>query len=208
MRGLWVVAVLFTSSAPSLAGFEGTYGHVFEIMEEDLLNVLEARLKRLQQKGALKDLHQDVTQKTLQKLQRPKAVPGLLKAAKEKTWTFDPSLNLSKDLQDHRGQVFYKAGTRVNPLNFRSLSKRLLFLDGDDPAQVAWAKEHEEKSPRSLWILVKGSPFVLFKEKRAVFFDQMGVLVRKLGISHIPASVIQEGKHLRITEHVLQGSKR
>jgi conjugal transfer pilus assembly protein TraW len=201
---LRIIALLALSTG-AFSGFEGTYGHVFEIAEEDLLDVMERRLRHLHHKGSVKQLQKEFSQKTLEKLKRPQPVSGLLKTPEERTWTFDPSITLAKNLSDHKGRRFYKAGDKVNPLSLRSLSKTLLFLDGDDPDQVAWAQGQEKGHKRVLWILVKGSPFLLFQENRSVFFDQMGVLVKKLGISHVPASVIQEGKHLRITEHVLDG---
>jgi conjugal transfer pilus assembly protein TraW len=188
----------------SFAGFEGNYGHLFSIDEEDILSNIEDKLKTWEKTGALEDLKKALIKKTIQKMKRPTPVQGLKKTLTERSWTFDPSLVFSKDLQDHNGKVFYKAATKLNPLTVVSLSKTILFLDGDDPKQVIWAEEQEKKQKRTLWVLVKGSPFLLFKDHRSVFFDQQGVLVKKLGISQIPASVNQEGMLLRITEHVLQ----
>jgi conjugal transfer pilus assembly protein TraW len=188
----------------SFAGFEGNYGHLFSIDEEDILKNIEDKLKKWEKEGTLENLKKALTEKTIEKMKRPTPVQGLKKALIERSWTFDPSVVFPKDLQDHNGKVFYKSSTKLNPLSVISLSKTILFLDGDDPKQVFWAEEQEKKVKKTLWILVKGSPFLFFKDQRSVFFDQQGTLVKKLGISQIPASVTQEGMLLRITEHVLQ----
>ena len=68
----------------------------------------------------------------------------------------------------------WRAGTRVNPLDTVPLRQRLVFLDGDDPAQVAWAMGRTTALNAKL-ILVRGSPFALMKaEQRRFYFDQSG----------------------------------
>jgi conjugal transfer pilus assembly protein TraW len=48
---------------------------------------------------------------------------------------------------------------------------------------------------------VKGAPLLLSEElKVPVYFDQSGLLTKKLGIHHVPALVTQEGMRLRIEE--------
>jgi conjugal transfer pilus assembly protein TraW len=41
-----------------------------------------------------------------------------------------------------------------------------------------------------------------------VYFDQGGMLTKKLGIQHVPASVTQEDLHLRIEEVPLSSQKQ
>lgn len=54
-------------------------------------------------------------------------------------------------------------------------------------------------------ILVGGSYLDLMKAwNRQVFYDQEGALVRKLGITAVPAIVSQEGNRLRIDEVVVK----
>jgi len=50
-------------------------------------------------------------------------------------------------------------------------------------------------------ILINGSPLELQKKyKLWVYFDQSGILTTKFGIKHVPATVSQEGKRLKIRE--------
>jgi conjugal transfer pilus assembly protein TraW len=61
---------------------------------------------------------------------------------------------------------------------------------------VKWALSQEGKI-----VLVQGTPLLLTKEhKRTFFFDQGGVLVKKLGLSKVPARVSQKDKVLLVEE--------
>jgi len=108
------------------------------------------------------------------------------------------------DLKDHEGRVFQEKGTMVNPLEMHSLKCPLLFVDGDDSQQVAWAiRQHQaaESLHKPKIILVQGSPFELSKKLNLpIYFDQSGVLVKKLGISCVPARLYQQEKTLTIEE--------
>ena len=80
------------------------------------------------------------------------------------------------------------------------LSHNLLFFDGDDEDQKNFAKKKLQQGPLKL-ILTKGAPLALLEElKIPVYFDQQGVLTKKLGIKHVPTLVSQEELRLRIEE--------
>lgn len=101
-----------------------------------------------------------------------------------------------------RGRLFL-----VNPLDTVPLRQRLVFLDGDDEGQVAWAMGATTALNAKL-ILVSGSPFALMKaEQRRFYFDQKGTLTRHFGIRAVPAVVEQQGRTLAVRELVLRGTK-
>jgi len=180
----------------------GVVGTTFEILEEDLLEVIEKRLKKLEEEGSLQEHQQKIAKQAQEKIKRPKAVEGVHHTTKPRSFIYDPSITVPYDLKDHQGKIFHAKGTKVNSLDYKSLSKPLLFIDGDDEAQVDWAKE---QNPNSQIILIKGSPFELMEKlDRSVYFDQEGVLVKKLGIEQVPAKVTQQEKHLLIEEVVLK----
>ena len=90
----------------------------------------------------------------------------------------------------------------MNPLDHVSLRERLVFFDGRDRRQVAFAQQ-ALASPEggAKPILVAGEPLALMRSwKRRVFYDQGGSLSRRLGIRQVPAVVSQEGKRLRVDE--------
>ena len=187
---------------PAAARDYGQHGAVFPILEADLLTVIQARLVSMQASGALDRANRQLAHRTAARVRRPARVPGIVPASEARQWVLDPTITVTKDLADGRGRVIVRAGTRVNPLDTVPLRQKLLFLDGDDRAQVAWARRHTTSLDAKL-ILVGGSPFELMKaEQRRVYFDQAGTLIRQFGIRAVPALVEQQGRALRITEFV------
>jgi len=181
----------------------GVHGHTFEITEPDLLKQLTGKLVDLDESGAM-DHHNRVIKKRVEKsIRNPKAVEGLTRARETKSFAYDPSITVPYDLKDHKGVVFHKAGTVVNPLTFKNMSHSLVFIAGDDPQQVAWALETFDLEKVRL-VLTSGSPFDLMDRlDRPVFFDQHGSLTKKFTIKHLPATVEQEGRFLLVTEVAL-----
>jgi len=205
---LFLTCFLFpclTSEAFSKAELQrdfGVVGTTFEIIEEDLLEVIENKLKKLNEDGSLQNHQEKIALETQEKIKRPKPVAGINHTTKPRSFTYDPSITVPYDLKDHQGKVFHAKGTKVNPLDYKSLSKPLLFIDGDDQSQVDWAIGQE---PHALIILTNGSPFELMEKlDRPIYFDQEGVLTKKLGILQVPAKVTMQEKHLLIEELKLQ----
>lgn len=184
----------------------GVYGATFTIIEEDLLAVIKAKIQKMAEQGIL-DAHQKQIQEQVKKrLQRPTPIP-IEKTKKERTFFYDPSITVPYDLKDHKERVFFKAGTKVNPLDTHSLKYALLFIDGDDKEHIAWAFRHKQNLTKI--ILVNGAPFELMDQfSTPIYFDQGGILVKKFGIQQVPARVIQSGKLLKIEEvYPLEGKE-
>ena len=186
--------------SPALARDCGTHGVLYPIEEEDPIQLIQQKLKMLEKNGELERHNHILQKKGKAAVERPKPVAGITRAIKPHTFYYDPSYIVQNDLTDHQGRVFIKKGTKVNPLETVSLSHNLLFFDGDDEEQKNFAKEKLQQGPLKL-ILIKGAPLALSEElKIPVYFDQGGVLTKKLGIQHIPALVTQEALRLRIEE--------
>ena len=189
----------------------GTHGHTFEIQEPDLLKEMESKLHYLEESGEL-EKHKEILLKKAEKaIRTPFPVEEITKTTQERIWYYDPSISVPYDLKDHHGRVFHKKGTRINPLQYRSLSSALIFIDGRDEEQVSWArvpwveKTYLNPNQKAKIILIAGSPFDLMETlKEPVYFDQGGTLTKKLGIKHVPAVVIQEGLKLRVTKVALE----
>ena len=82
-----------------------------------------------------------------------------------------------------------------------SLTRQLLFFDARDPKQVRRARDLMAGNMAVKPILTGGSYLDLMKSWRVpVYYDQQGVLTRRLGIRQVPALVSQEGLRLRIDE--------
>ncbi len=198
------IFVLLLSALPILSHADivdlGVVGKTYEIQEEDMLVAIKNELKELEKNGKLAEIN-DQRRKSVEKyIQSPPTVEGLVNAKTNKSHYFDPSIEVPYDIKDANGNVFYRAGTKVNPLHFKNITKKLIFFRGDDPKQVAWAKQQYEKNIyTSKPILVSGNPMKLMKEWDTwIYFDQRGQLTSKFLIQEVPAIVYQEGEFMRI----------
>jgi len=189
--------MLFACSNVLPARDLGVAGPVYPITEQDMLVTIEQRLKSMEESGELARYQAYV--------EHPKGV-HLPRAKKTRIYYVDPSLTVPYDIRDHEGRLFHPAGTTVDPLDYITLSKRLLCFDGDDPAQVEWVRSMFEKNPTKIKpILTNGPILALMKEWQArLHLDQRGQLVERLGIQGIPAVVEQDGKQLRVEERFVK----
>lgn len=195
-------------SSPVAARDYGQQGAVWAIAEPDLLTQIHARLTQLERTGETAKLNEELKRRTIAKVTRPEPVAGLAAASAARSWRFDPTITVERDIADNKGRVIVAAGTRVNPLDTVPLRAPLVFLDGDEPGQIAWALRRYRAS-RAKLILVKGAPLELMKSRqRRFYFDQGGTLVKRFGIRAVPASVEQQGRVLVITEEAVKPQER
>ena len=197
-----VLLVSFAVAAiapPAAAKDYGQVGTVFPIIEPDLLRVIEAKLKSMQATGQIDAMNQRLADRTRAKVNRPDPVVGIDRASKPRSWLYDPSIVIDHDIRDQKGQLIAAKGKRVNPLDYVVIKTPLVFIDGDDDAQVAWAmKRYDDKAKL---ILVRGAPLELMtRRQRRFYFDQNGTLTTKFGITAVPAVVEQSGRAMRVTE--------
>ena len=191
--------------AAGIATFDGQRLHlskgnglVRDVFDTDSM----ARLRGKERCGELAKSEQLARARASESVLNPKPVPGLRLSEVPRTYYFDPSFTLDRNVVDETGAVLFPAGLRKNPLDVVSLSKHLLFFDARDVRQVAKARELIARyQGRVKPILVGGSYIDLMKAwNTPVYYDQEGTLVRKLGITGVPAIVSQEGSRLRIDE--------
>lgn len=200
--------IMFACSAPVAAKDYGQHGTLWPVIEPDLLQQIEARLKHLEATGETARLNERLRQRTIAKVNRPEPIAGITEAVTLRSWKFDPTISAERDVADDKGRIIIARGTRVNPLDTVSLRAPLVFLDGDDPAQLAWASARYAKTNAKL-ILVRGAPLALMKARqRRFYFDQGGTLVTHFGIRAVPAVVEQQGRLLRITETPVKSGGR
>lgn len=198
-----LLAALLVTAMPTGAGARdyGQRGAVFPLIERDLLEQIHARLKAMEASGETARLNEELKRRTIARVNRPDPVAGLVHASAHRRWTFDPTITLAADIRGARGELIHGAGTMVNPLDSVQLRSPLLFLDGDDPAQLAWALSEDRNAKL---ILVKGAPLELMKARqRRFYFDQGGKLTAKFGIRAVPARVRQQGRLLEVSEIAL-----
>jgi conjugal transfer pilus assembly protein TraW len=201
VKALFFSAILcLACSVPAAARDYGQHGTLWPVIEPDLLTQIEARLTELEKSGETARLNEQLKQRTIARVNRPEPVAGITKAVTLRSWDFDPTISADRDIADDKGRIIIAAGTRVNPLDTVKLRSALVFLDGDDPAQLAWASQRYGATSAK-FILVRGAPLALMKARqRRFYFDQGGTLVKHFGIRAIPAVVEQRGRVLRVSE--------
>ncbi len=183
----------------------GAIGPVYPISEPHLLDFIRQRLRDKERSGELQKLEAQARTRGTDAMLHAKPVANITPAKTARTFYFDPTFTLDHNVFDGTGRLLFAAGTRKNPLEVVSLSKRLLFFDARDQRQVARARAlmasyHDRAKP----ILVGGSYLDLMRSwQMRVYYDQEGILTRRFGITHVPAVVSQEGLRLRIDELVL-----
>ena len=208
MRSLLPIGALLLAALPASlqARDYGQRGAVFPVIERDLLEQIHTRLAQMENSGETARLNQELKRRTIARVNRPEPVAGLTRASASRSWAFDPTITLAADIRGAKGELIHAAGTRVNPLDSVQLRAELLFLDGDDPDQLAWALK---QAANAKLILVKGAPLELMKARqRRFYFDQGGKLTERFGIRSVPARVRQQGRLLEISEIALPPKRR
>ncbi|MBF2735047.1 MAG: type-F conjugative transfer system protein TraW [Betaproteobacteria bacterium AqS2] len=177
-------------------------GPLHPIAEPDLREAIELAVRRAYADGSIAAELEAARARAIAYADRPPPVAGLAAAAADSARLFDPSVVVEAPAVAPGGEVLAAAGTRVNPLAQARLGRPLLFLDADDPAQLRLAQRllaaaDATEAPRP--VLVGGSlkDFAAATGARP-FFDQGGVLVRRLAIDEVPALVAQQGQLLSI----------
>ena len=204
-KTLLALLLLLFSSKAVVAKDYGIQGTTYQITEKDFLKDIQEKLQAAQKDGKLAKFQNDLKTQMVTSVNSPKGVEGITKASTNREWFFDPSVSKPTDLADQTGKVFYRAGTKVNPLDYISMTQALIFIDGDDEAQVKWAlKQHKQLKSKAKIILIRGKIIDLMRLKKVrLYFDQGGNLINKFSIKAVPAVVEQEGKMLKVREVAL-----
>jgi conjugal transfer pilus assembly protein TraW len=174
----------------------GKLGPTHPIVESDMLESIEERLAGLRKTGELGRLQRQFARRARRYADSP---PGLsLPRATEHSMTkIDVAFRLNQDIVDADGNVLFAAGTLVDPLKGRTVTRVLCFVDGSDPDQVEWLRSACTDDARGKLILVSGSlSEVARKIQRRLYFDQGGYLTTALGITALPTVVRQIGEGL------------
>jgi conjugal transfer pilus assembly protein TraW len=194
------LAFAFSGHSLAIAKDLGVAGATFPIVEQDLFSVISAKLHRMQASGEMDKVNRTLAARAAEKARRPNPVGGLGRTQDERSWFYDPSVVIDKDLADQKGNVFARSGQRVNPLALVSLRQQLIFIDGDNARDFEWALQQGSETQTKI-ILVKGAPIDLMKaSERRIYFDQNGYLTQKFGIENVPAVVRQAGEKLLVRE--------
>jgi conjugal transfer pilus assembly protein TraW len=213
MKKAYMAMVLYISTFSNtvFAKDFGNRGANYPVAEESILVSLQRKFAELD----LKKEEERMRSIAEERVRNPAPVSGIIPAKETREFWHDPTYILTEDAVLPCGRVLYKAGTRVNPLDYMYLDRRLFFIDGREEKQVEWLKgqllpdsSSGAKKIEDRIILVGGSPpEVQDKLGFEVYFDQGGELTTRFGIRGSPAVAEQAGKNLKIVEVAVDPEK-
>jgi len=181
----------------------GVYGKVFPIEEEDLLSLFQKRAARLQ--GRRKEFER-IAKESVKR--HAKVSLNLPHAKKHKTFYVDPTFVLPDDITDEKGNVLFQKGTKINPLDYVTLSKTYVLIDERSDEQVRFAQGLLKKRPkRTTVILTDGDVFRWFEKTKVWAFKAPEELIERLCIEATPSVVSQEGKLIKVEEIPVEEKK-
>ena len=134
----------------------GVWGESFAIMEEDFEVHIMKQLEALGE-DKIEATQELIKDKMVANIKRPRAVKGINRAVENKSRLYDPTFTLAEDIHDEKGHLLYSSGTKINPLEKKAFDEVWVLIDGDDQAQVDFAKKYQEDQyPTNGSAVVKG----------------------------------------------------
>jgi len=217
-RYISALMLLVISSIATAKDF-GIKGHVYAIEEQPFLQMIDERLKKVDMEKE-KEKMQALAKR---RVENPRAVDGISSAKKDRSFYWDPTYIVEKDIILPCGKLLHKAGTKVNPLDHMDFDRRLFVIDARNEGEVDWLKSklkenielskikaksnsEEIKQLEDRILLVGGKPFDLADELKeegidmTVYFDQNAEITGRFGIKYTPALAYQEDKKIRIDQ--------
>ena len=146
------LTALYLASSTVNAEELGKYGNTWEIQEQDAIDMIQGRLKAMDQKGELDKFWNDYRDKQLAGVENPKPVSGIGPVVEPQIRMYDPTYTYPETVKDHLGNILVPAGTpqdRIDKLTAAfdtamksdqvqaALSKvqsRFMDMDGDEMA--------------------------------------------------------------------------
>lgn len=132
-RGTYGIRYMLARVRAGARGDLGAIGPTVTATEPNLIEVLKQRLASLD----LTASQQRAAERYWGKLRYLE----LPQATEPRSRRFDPSVMVTADIKNARGNVIAPAGSRINPLDLMPFHERLLVFDASRPEQVALARE-------------------------------------------------------------------
>ena len=134
MKTAYMAIVLYISTSSNIVFAKdfGNRGANYPAAEESILLSLQKKFAELD----LKKEGERMRNIAEERVRNPAPVSGIMPAKETREFWHDPTYILTEDAVLPCGRVLYKAGTRVNPLDYMNLDRRLFFIDGREEKQV------------------------------------------------------------------------
>jgi conjugal transfer pilus assembly protein TraW len=212
-----LIVLLFLGAQHALAEDLGSKAAVFAIDRdgrEQIKDVVRAKTKA----GELGSFWKDLQQKNIAAIKNPSPL-GIESKYTARSEIREMKFVVGTDFLDDKGRVVVKRGTVVEPLRVNPLTQGLIFIDGRDARQVAYAIARGRTEPLKI-VLTAGSPFDLrVKYQNApwrgaktipFYFDQRKMIINSLNrlygidINSVPVTLTQRGTRIQIDYGITQ----
>jgi len=204
IRQIFITLFAFISISVLEAKNFGIFGQAFPIEEQNLKRGLQEKASHLSQSDVEKR-SQLLGEKIKKEGLLFKKISWIEEASHYHSFFYDPSISLEEDILDADGNILFKKGMKLNPLEHVTLDSGLLFFDGNNPKHIDWA---ESQTGEFKWILIGGDPLNLQEDKEhPVFFDQGGFYSKKFQVKHVPCRITQSARALLVEEIPIQKEK-
>lgn len=185
----------------------GIIGKTYPIGEQNLLDYIKTRAATVVKDGTWKKYQQELIAKTERQINYPPVIGGITRTTESSVRYFDPSVRVNSDVVDpYTKTVLAKKGQIINPTSYVPFNNELIFIDGRDPEQVAYALTESKRSKfRTSIVLIAAVKLreLMEKEQQILFYDQGAVLVKKFSVQHVPTIIYQDQEQpnfLRVEE--------
>lgn len=183
----------------------GVFGPTYLISEVDAFEwIVQQKLPELERNGEIDKMNAKLQKQSQFRVENP--IGATLPQATAPRLKYQSLIyTLTRDIRDAKGRVIFKKGVSVNPADVLPESnKTLLFIDGNNKAQVDYAIKQLAMNNFIKIVLVSGRPLELMrKHKVNIYFDQHQSLVERFEITKLPAKVYRQKSNLVIEEMVI-----
>jgi conjugal transfer pilus assembly protein TraW len=200
-RGTYGIRHMLARVRAGARGDLGAIGPTVTVTEPNLIEVMKQRLASLDLTASQRRAAERYWGK-LQYLELPQAT-------EPRSRRFDPSVLVTADIKDARGNVVAAAGSRINPLDLMPFHERLLVFDASRPEQVALARELAARHRDRRLVLIasrldRAAGWDGFKRLQDGFRAPVYLLnepIRaRFHIERVPALIDAEGKDIVVRE--------
>lgn len=194
------IFLAFSLGAQATTEFDSV-GAIYPVVEPDIR--IEMKAKAAEQW----ELHKKEYLKKTQKYQ-PDNLQQLPRAKQDRSFAVDMTYTLDRDLTSGDGKILYPKGYQFNPLDYMNFTIGLVVIDGADLDQVNWFKQSPYASNHKMKLLLSGgyAQSLIQELDRAVFYLDKEVAGR-FQLAAVPCVVVQQDKHIQVTEFII-GEKK
>lgn len=123
-------------------------------------------------------------------------------AKKDRSFLFDPTYSLPRDITDENGRVLYAKGTTINVYAKYTFPGRWIVIRPTSE-QFKWLDEVVKPTANDKVLIAGGNVVGVIREHRRKVFILEPHTIERLGLQAVPSIVQQEGPQLRVQEYAL-----